>query len=400
MEQPTPPETSSIGKISDEPVELVSRIGKTTNRPASNPVFVVDDTFFRSRTPKSTHWSVAWSDLMMTMFILFLTLFVYQLAHREFLSEETPEVVAGTTMPLPAPPLPALPFHPISPTVSNTQALQVKKAVPTPIPPKKSEKQTNSEEKIAEQDIDAIFAGKNIEEKKTTGETARKEKKAEAKKDGHQSLEQELSPAIVDTGKAQPGSSTSSPQEKTLPKQQNIDQGVQKSPADGGRAETIITRMYDLSKITVADEKLEKFASVELIPDKTMRIVLTGDLLFPSGRAELTREAKISLRKLIPIIRRTPYMINVIGHTDSMPMHSARFSSNWELSTARAGRVARFLIEQGHIPASHFVVTGYSYYRPVKPNTTAANRRANRRVEIIISKEPPPAQAATQQNIK
>ncbi len=370
MEQPTRPETSSIRRISEEPVELVSRTGKNTDHLASHPVFVVDDTFFRSRTPKSTHWSVAWSDLMMTMFILFLTLFVYQLAHREFLSEDSPEVVAGTTMPVSEPPTPALPFHPISPAVSDTQTLQIKKGVPTSIPTKTSRQPINSNRKIADTDIDAIFEGKTPEEKKSEQKNsdipAEQRKKAERTKTGSQ------------------GKKTDD----------------RKLPAEREQAETIITRMYDLSKITVADEKLEKFASVELIPDKTMRIVLTGDLLFPSGRAELTKEAKKSLRKLIPIIRQTPYMINVIGHTDSMPMHSAKFSSNWELSTARAGRVARFLIEQGHIPASHFVVTGYSYYRPVKPNTTAANRRANRRVEIIISREPPPPQAATQQNIK
>ncbi len=393
MDQQIPTETSSIRKISDEPAELVSRIGNTTDQPASHPVFVVDDTFFRSRTPKSTHWSVAWSDLMMTMFILFLTLFVYQLAHREFLSEESPEIVAGTTMPVPESPAPNLPFHPISPVISNTQSLQVKKAVPTPIPPKKSKKQTGEVKKIAEKDIDAIFEGKKINEKKNT-------ENATSRKIDHQAKEQGLSSSTTDTQKSQQNSNPSTPWENILPEQQNSKRNPQKLPQSATRAETIITRMYDLSKITVAEEKLEKFASVELVPDKTMRIVLTGDLLFPSGRAELTREAKKSLRKLIPIIHRTPYMINVIGHTDSMPMHSERFSSNWELSTARAGRVARFLIEQGHIPASHFVVTGYSYYRPVKPNTTAANRRANRRVEIIISKEPPPAQSATQQNIK
>jgi len=375
MDQQTPSETSSIRKIPADPVEPVSRIGKTTAQQASHPVFVVDDTFFRSRIPKSTHWSVAWSDLMMTMFILFLTLFVYQLAHREFLSEESPEIVAGTTIPVPESPAPALPFHPISPAISKTQSVQVKKTVPTTRSPKKSEQQNDTRVKIEDKDVDAIFEGKKFMEKKSIENAA-------ANRGEQQILEQGLSPATVE------------------PTQQKSRQNPQQSPQGDTPAETVITRMYDLSKITVAEEKLEKFASVELVPDKTMRIVLAGDLLFPSGRAELTGEAKKSLRKLIPIIRRTPYMINVIGHTDSMPMHSEKFSSNWELSTARAGRVARFLIEQGHIPASHFAVTGYSYYRPVKPNTTAANRRANRRVEIIISKEPPPAQSATPQNIQ
>lgn len=59
--------------------------------------FVVEDSFYRSRLPKPTHWSVAWSDLMMTMFVLFLSMFVYQAAHEEFLAAPTPEIVGGDT---------------------------------------------------------------------------------------------------------------------------------------------------------------------------------------------------------------------------------------------------------------------------------------------------------------
>lgn len=388
MEQERNKEISSVEKISDEPVKLVTRIGATKTSPSSHPVFVVDDTFFRSRTPKSTHWSVAWSDLMMTMFILFLTLFVYQLAHREFLSEESPEVLAGTSMPIPQTATPALPFHPISPSISNKQTIQLKK----------TKVEQTRPVAIDDQDIDAIFEGKKFEGKKFEGKKIEGKKFEEQKNLEGIKTAKQLPPAPPVPTKTD--SNQPSDKEKSAPEESAPLPRPQKTAQDVPEPETIITRMYDLSKITVADEKLEKFASVELIPDKTMRIILTGDLLFPSGQAELTRQARKSLRKLIPIIRQTPYMINVIGHTDSMPMHSEKYSSNWELSTARAGRVARFLIEAGHIPASHFVVSGYSYFRPVKPNTTSANRKANRRVEIIISREPPPAQSATKQNIK
>ena len=388
MEQERNKEISSAEKILGEPVELVTRTGTKKSSPSSHPVFVVDDTFFRSRTPTSTHWSVAWSDLMMTMFILFLTLFVYQLAHREFLSEENPEVLTGTSMPIPQPATPALPFHPISPSISSKQTIQLKK----------TKVEQTKPVAIDDQDIDAIFEGKKFEGKKIEGKKIEGKKVAEQKKLEETRTGKQIPPAPPEPTKTD--SNQPSDKEKSAPEESAPLLRLQKTAQDVPKPETIITRMYDLSKITVADEKLEKFASVELIPDKTMRIVLTGDLLFPSGQADLTKQAKKSLRKLIPIIRQTPYMINVIGHTDSMPMHSEKYSSNWELSTARAGRVARFLIEAGHIPASHFVVTGYSYFRPVKPNTTAANRKANRRVEIIISREPPPAQSATKQNIK
>ncbi len=331
----------------------------------SHPVFVVDDTFFRSRTPKSPHWSIAWADLMMTMFILFLTLFVYQLAHREFLSKETPEVVAGTSMVVPRPPDTPLPFYPISPAISGKQTDRLKKLEPV---------------LVEEIDLDALFDSadsQNIEEPKP--------------------LSQE--PATVrnpQPGRDQPVADALP--EKRVASPQNLPE--QEIPIKGPATDSIITRMYDLSKVTLVSEKLEKFASVELIPDKTMRIILTGDLLFESGQAQLTGDAKQSLRKLLPIIEQTPYMINVIGHTDSIPMHSEKFASNWELSTARAAQVAQFLIEEGHIPARQFVVSGYSYFRPVKPNTTTANRKANRRVEIILSKEPAPAQPATESNIQ
>jgi len=343
---------------------------------ASQPVFVVDDTFFRSRTPKSTHWSVAWSDLMMTMFILFLTLFVYQLAHREFLAENSPEVIAGATMPISKPEQQetALPFQPIKPIVSHQETILLKKGAKTP---------ENVISPLDDEEIDAVFE-KN--------DNPANPPKPEIKP--LQKVQAQAADTTTTTG-TQATTATSEPPTR----QQNQQSGEAAQPgvqhkaaaAKENKPETIITRMYDLSRVAVAEEKLEKFASVELVPDKTMRIILTGDLLFPSGTAELTDKAKQSLKKLLPIIRQTPYMINVIGHTDNIPMHSEKFASNWELSTARASRVARFLIEEAGIPASHFVVAGYAYFRPIKPNTTAANRRANRRVEIIISKEPPPA---------
>ena len=160
----------------------------------------------------------------------------------------------------------------------------------------------------------------------------------------------------------------------------------------------LLTGLYDLSRVTVAAEKLERFASVELVPDKAMRISLTGDLLFPSAQADLTPAARAALEKLVPVIAKTPYMINVIGHTDDRPMQSARYPSNWELSLARASRVARFLIEASGLPAGQFSVSGHASFRPVQPNTSEEGRRANRRVDILLSREPvaaEPAPAAT-----
>lgn len=152
-----------------------------------------------------------------------------------------------------------------------------------------------------------------------------------------------------------------------------------------------ISKIYDLSRETVRSNDLEAFAKVDLVPDKAVRIVLASDLLFDSGKADLRPEARRSLRRIGTIIEQTPFMVNVVGHTDNVPIHSERFPTNWELSAARACEVARFLIRETGVPGNRFYVSGHAYYQPVFPNSSPSNRATNRRVEIIITKEMPGA---------
>jgi chemotaxis protein MotB len=152
---------------------------------------------------------------------------------------------------------------------------------------------------------------------------------------------------------------------------------------------TSMTKIYDLSRETVRAKALEEFASVELTSDKAVSIILKGDLLFDSGKAELRPEARRSLGEIAEILRQTPHVVNLVGHTDDVPIHSERFPTNWELSAARACAVARYLMDDMGLPSSRFFITGYGPQQPVKPNDSAENRAANRRVEIIITKEKP-----------
>lgn len=78
--------------------------------------------------------------------------------------------------------------------------------------------------------------------------------------------------------------------------------------------------------------------------------------------------------------------VMIDGHTDNVPMKSAKYPSNWELSSARASKVARFIIEKMRFPPDRIVVTGYGEFRPIKDNVNDDNRAANRRVEIKILK--------------
>lgn len=148
-----------------------------------------------------------------------------------------------------------------------------------------------------------------------------------------------------------------------------------------------IKRLYRMSRQTLKDENLEKIASVDLVEDKAVRIIITGDLLFDTGKADLKPESLETLKKLAGVLRDTPYMISIVGHTDDVPINTERFPSNWELSSTRACVTARFLIEEINVPPSQIRVVGRAEYQPMRSNDSTIGRRANRRVVIFITKE-------------
>ncbi len=150
-----------------------------------------------------------------------------------------------------------------------------------------------------------------------------------------------------------------------------------------------ISELFKTSKRTLGQETLQATASVELIKDSAVMIVLPGDVLFDSGRAELKPQNMSALKKVAHIIKNSPYVINIIGHTDNLPIKNDKFSSNWELSTARACVTADYLIRQMGIEPTRIFAAGHAENKPIRSNHTAEGRAANRRVEIIISKEKP-----------
>jgi chemotaxis protein MotB len=112
--------------------------------------------------------------------------------------------------------------------------------------------------------------------------------------------------------------------------------------------------------------------------------VLTDDLLFASGQASLDPRATGLLEEIAALLNvDQTHPISVEGNTDNVPIHSSQFPSNWELSTARASTVVRFLIANG-VGANRLTASGNAEQRPVDTNTTAAGRARNRRVEIVL----------------
>jgi chemotaxis protein MotB len=114
--------------------------------------------------------------------------------------------------------------------------------------------------------------------------------------------------------------------------------------------------------------------------------VLTDDLLFASGQAALDQRAHPLLGEIAALLNvDVSHPIDVEGNTDSVPIQSSQFPSNWELSTARASTVLRFLAAAG-VSASRLTAVGYAEQRPLDSNATTAGRARNRRVEIVMKR--------------
>lgn len=110
---------------------------------------------------------------------------------------------------------------------------------------------------------------------------------------------------------------------------------------------------------------------------------ISTDILFDSGVAHLSPAAIQALERLAAALAPWPNAVRVEGHTDDRPIRTAAFPSNWELSAARAASVVHLFMDHGIAP-ERLAVLGFGQYRPVMPNTTAAGRNANRRVEVVI----------------
>lgn len=316
--------------------------------------FPMHDGILRPSGTRNSHWSTAWSDLMMTMFILFLSLFVYQAAHKDFLTEHSREVrgtVAGTTT--------SNGGSGIGNNAANTATLPF--TVIKSVPPLVAGGATKKAEAITLQNgsPETTFSGVDLQQ-------------------SFEQLAQDLSQAAstANTAKTAP--------QKSRTGQQKIDQ-----------TDTPSQRLFDRSLETVRTNNLGKLASIDLLPNKAVRIVLTSDLLFATGQAELSRAASRSLQKIAAAVSDSPHQIHVEGHTDDVPISAGRYASNWELSVARANAVAMFLIEDMEMNPDQFVISGYSSYKPVASNSDGSGRAQNRRVEIVVSQTPEQPAIAT-----
>jgi chemotaxis protein MotB len=116
-----------------------------------------------------------------------------------------------------------------------------------------------------------------------------------------------------------------------------------------------------------------------------IEIELNSSLLFGSGDAMPSDKAFTIIEKVAKIIKPFDNPIHVEGFTDDLPISTAQFPTNWELSSARSASIVRMLAMEGLNPA-RMASVGYGEFQPVAPNTTAEGRGRNRRVVLVISR--------------
>lgn len=120
---------------------------------------------------------------------------------------------------------------------------------------------------------------------------------------------------------------------------------------------------------------------------------------FPSGSANIRSEAKPTLERIATLLRSKECMLRVEGHTDNVPIHTARFNSNWELSTSRATEMVKLLIDEYDFPSQNLSAAGFGEYHPIMTNDSAEGRSLNRRVDIIILSQRHTAQLDKADNV-
>jgi chemotaxis protein MotB len=144
-------------------------------------------------------------------------------------------------------------------------------------------------------------------------------------------------------------------------------------------------RMAKYKKVIEKFQKLVTSGKLKIrIVRGRMVVEMASNILFPSGKAMLHDEGKLALTELARILATIDDRdFQVAGHTDNVPISSAKFPSNWELSGARAVTVVKFLQAQGVDP-NRLSASGYAEFQPAASNETDAGRQQNRRIEIVL----------------
>jgi chemotaxis protein MotB len=132
----------------------------------------------------------------------------------------------------------------------------------------------------------------------------------------------------------------------------------------------------------IEQEKLEEYMQI-LVDEQKIKLMLAPSLLFDSGKADIKSGGFKALNGVSKILEGVDNPVIIEGHTDNIPIRTAKYESNWDLSMYRALSVLKYFLNKGHDPRQ-LSAQGFGEYRPVSPNTTVDGRARNRRIEVNI----------------
>ncbi|HBP63682.1 MAG TPA: flagellar motor protein [Desulfosporosinus sp.] len=190
-----------------------------------------------------------------------------------------------------------------------------------------------------------------------------------------------VGPSLFNTGT--PSSKTTVPGKGTDPNNT--------SPTSSDATPNAVTVATEKTSIDAIKAKIDKFAAdngiqltlITTVEERGLVVSIQETLLFESGSADITTRARDILEKVSTVLAAAPNQIKVEGHTDNIPINTAKFPSNWELSVLRSINVVHILQHDGITP-DRLSAAGYGEFRPVSSNDTEAGRGKNRRIDLLI----------------
>jgi chemotaxis protein MotB len=171
-------------------------------------------------------------------------------------------------------------------------------------------------------------------------------------------------------------------------------------PADPGMVELLPSLQYLSQEL---EKEIQGGKLQVRLEARGLVISLREATFFPSGEDRIDPATYPTIGKIAVTLRSLPNPLRLEGHTDSVPIHTPRFRSNWDLSAARGIAMLQLLTQQFKIPEKRLAVAGYADTAPVDSNETAEGRAHNRRVDLVILNqralisEPPSSVAGNQQ---
>ncbi|MGC2061824.1 MAG: OmpA family protein [Thermodesulfovibrionales bacterium] len=183
----------------------------------------------------------------------------------------------------------------------------------------------------------------------------------------------------VDTGKLQLFTGSMRTAFRAAPVQTSpVIEGIVPIPQDILKLEKEVNRAIALLK-TPEDISVRR-------DDRGVVISVGDNVLFDVGQAMVKESSIQALSVIASVITRVPNYVVVEGHTDNVPVSNPRskYSSNWELSTARATSILQYFLSNYSLPAERFSASGYAEFRPLASNATPQGRTKNRRVDIVL----------------